>query len=52
MVAVLALDADGFTKKHFGHYRYMHLRTYAKFTFCIKSPRHVSDETFYITVYT
>ena len=27
-------------------YRYMYLKTYAKFTFCIKSPGHVSDENF------
>ena len=27
-------------------YRYMYLKTYAKFTFCIKSQRHVSDENF------
>ena len=27
-------------------YRYMYLKTYAKFTFCIKSPRHVPDENF------
>ena len=26
--------------------RYMYLKTYAKFTFCIKSQRHVSDENF------
>ena len=25
-------------------YMYMYLKTYAKFTFCIKSQRHVSDE--------
>ena len=25
---------------------YMYLKTYAKFTFCIKSPGHVSDENF------
>ena len=24
----------------------MHLKTYAKFTFCIKSPEHVPDENF------
>ena len=24
----------------------MYLKTYAKFTFCIKSPGHVSDENF------
>ena len=27
-------------------YRYMYLKTYAKFTFCIKSQGHVSDENF------
>ena len=27
-------------------YRYMYLKTYAKFTFCIKSQEHVSDENF------
>ena len=27
-------------------YRYMYLKTYAKFTFRIKSPGHVSDENF------
>ena len=27
-------------------YRYMYLKTYAKFTFCIKSQGHVSDESF------
>ena len=27
-------------------YRYMYLKTYAKFTFCIKPQRHVSDENF------
>ena len=33
-------------------YRYMYLKTYAKFTFCIKSPGHVSNENFFITVCT
>ena len=27
-------------------YRYMYVKTYAKFTFCVKSPGHVSDENF------
>ena len=27
-------------------YRYMYLKTYAEFTFCIKSQGHVSDENF------
>ena len=27
-------------------YRYMYLKTYPKFTFCIKSQEHVSDEKF------
>ena len=27
-------------------YRYMYLKTYAKFTFCIKSQGHVADENF------
>ena len=32
-------------------YRYMYLKTYAKFTFYIKSQRHVPDETFsYYTI--
>ena len=30
----------------FNMYRYMYLKTYAKFTFWIKSQRHVSDENF------
>ena len=28
------------------NYRYMYLKTYAKFTFCTKSQGHVSDENF------
>ena len=28
------------------YYRYMYLKTYAKFTFCIESQGHVSDESF------
>ena len=27
-------------------YRYMYIKTYAKFTFCIKSQRCISDDTF------
>ena len=35
------------------YYRYMYLKTYAKFTFYIKSQRHVSDENFlYYCCYT
>ena len=30
-------------------YRYMYLKTYAKFTFCIKSQGHVSDENFFVS---
>ena len=30
----------------------MYLKTYAKFTFCIKSQRHVSDENFFVLLYT
>ena len=33
-------------KCQFSHYRYMYLKTYAKFTFCIRSQGHVSDENF------
>ena len=33
-------------KRVLDNYRYMYLKTYTKFTFCIKSQRHVSDENF------
>ena len=36
----------GTLHSYFFHYRYMYLKTYAKFTFCIKSQGHVSDENF------
>ena len=34
------------------HYRYMYLKTYAKFTIYIKSQGHIFDETFCTTVCT
>ena len=33
-------------KLNAGQYRYMYLKTYAKYTFCIKFPGHVFDENF------
>ena len=34
------------------NYKYMYLKRYAKFTFCIKSSGHVSDENSWYTVCT
>ena len=41
-----AKEIDATTKSIEERYRYMYLKTYAKFTFCKKSQRHVSDENF------
>ena len=47
-IQCLALDTCNisFTKNVTVLYSYMYLKTYAKFTFCIKSQGHVSDESF------
>ena len=39
-------DEQNQSKVPFIMYRYMYLKTHAKFTFCVKSPGHVSDENF------
>ena len=44
MIFIFVGFADGQINKI--SYRYMYLKTYAKFTFFIKSQEHVSDENF------
>ena len=43
---IVNLSMKEFEEKVRIYYRYMYLKTYAKFTFCIKSQGHVSDENF------
>ena len=43
---ILDISTRALRAIRFPAYRYMCLKTYAKFTFCIKSPGHVPDENF------